>query len=146
MYIALKYVKNQQVAEEIVGDSFIKVVDKIHPKVDTLLIFIVKNKCLDYLKRKKYELPVDFQNQENIEIKNEVLEISVLDALYKAIERLSIRDKELINMLFFRDKTCVQAAKELNLNPDTIRSEKRHIINRLRKIFKEMAITPVFLF
>lgn len=61
LFVAVNYVNNKEVAEELVQDVFVRIWQKkeditLNTNINSYLFISIKNACLDYLKSKKYKL------------------------------------------------------------------------------------------
>lgn len=54
--------------------------------------------------------------------------------LYRAINNLSIEDRELIKELFFHDKTETEVAKNRGVSISTVRYHKNRVLKKLKKL------------
>lgn len=151
VYSAYKYVGAWDVAQDIVADAFVSVFKRGYDDAVKVLFESVKNKCIDHIRAGKrrqikhfdlfeYRLDdVDGWSEEEILVasfEDAWIEAETISNLYLAIKKLSKSDQELVELLFFSKKKSAAVAKELGMQPGTIRSKKRHILNRLRIIMK----------
>ncbi|MDD7463196.1 MAG: sigma-70 family RNA polymerase sigma factor [Anaerococcus sp.] len=69
----------------------------------------------------------------DIDIEKDFLDQETYDELYKAIQVLDDKEKILIHMRYFEDKSYQEIGKVFNLSPKTIRNNHYKIISKLRK-------------
>lgn len=139
IYFGNEMVKDRQVVEDIVIDSFLKIRDAAYDNVRArrTLYVIVRNKCLNYLRSvKQHEaIIVSFFDEEYID--REMIEAGVIKGLLNALDELSPPEyKNIIKMYYFEEMSCISIGKELNKPSNTIRSLKRHAIAKLFKTIK----------
>ena len=130
------YVKNIHDAEDIVSDTFVKVIIK-KPKIKdenyfkTYLYKVAKNLALDYLKQKKKEV-VFYDNyiftedkdlEENIENKN----------LVKAISKLKKEYRLIIYLRYYNDFSIEEISKIVSRN-------KKYVYNVLNRAKSELKV------
>lgn len=145
MSIAYKYVKNYDDVEDIISESFIKII-KIADKVEksnnegNLTAFcksIVVNTAIDfYRKQKKYVNTEKIEDitDDSISAEKEVLNKLDIELIVDVLEILNIEDRKLINLRFNLDKEYKEIAKDLNLTEAATRKRGQRILVKLRKI------------
>lgn len=139
IYFGNKMVRDRQVVEDIVVDAFLKLHGTNYSDIRSrrTLYVIVRNKCLNYLRsiKQRAAVIVSFFDEEYID--REMVEAGVLKGLFNALNELSPPEyKSIIEMYYFEEMTCVAIGRELNKPSDTIRSLKRHAIEKLIKTIK----------
>lgn len=137
--IAYLYVKDWQVAEDIVQDAFLTYYMKFEQfeeraSLKTYLVRIVINKCKDYLKSWKYrkltltnqffgakkDTATAIQNEERLDIADAVL-------------ALPIRLREVIIHYYYEELSVLEVAALLSVSDNTIKTRLR----RARQLLKE---------
>ncbi|MEA4875667.1 hypothetical protein [Anaerorhabdus sp.] len=68
--------------------------------------------------------------------RNEALKMEQYETLYKAINKLNPDEIDLINALFFEDKTDDEYAIEKGVNQSSITRKKAKILSKLREIIE----------
>jgi RNA polymerase sigma-70 factor (ECF subfamily) len=136
-YIALGLVHNQQDALDVSQDAFIKAFRKIRLFDNSKPFFpwfyrLLKNLCLDHLKRKKrvYQVPLE--------------EISVLDEdrkdkelremLWKGMEKLPLEQREVIIFRYFRQFSYAEIAELLGKPVGSVMSSLYYAKKKLKVI------------
>lgn len=136
--VAFLYVKNEEVAMEIVQDSvchgFLKIGFLRNPEYfSTWMVRIIMNKAARYLsKSKKF---VDYDESIERESHNEHLE-ERLDIHY-AINRLPKKYKDVIILKYFYELSVSEIASKQHLPENTVKSYLARARSRLRKLLKE---------
>lgn len=138
VYFGGKLVRDKQAVEDIVIDSFLKLFESDYNPLDArrTLYLIVKNKCLNHLRSLKQRGVIVLSLFDEAYIDREIIEYGVLKGLFNALNELSSESKSIIEMYYFEEMSCVEIGHELNKPPDTIRSLKRHAIDKLFKTIK----------
>jgi len=149
IHVAYDFVKNKQVAEDIVADSFVKLCEAgIIDSPKGWLYQGVKNACLDYLKHKSRvrSVPLVWENSDGElrELKLPSSEYAESRTIYREllnnliieVEQLPERQKEIAIMLL-HDLTVREIAKKLKLTVDTIRVSKMRILKKLQFLNNE---------
>jgi RNA polymerase sigma-70 factor, ECF subfamily len=135
------------IAEEIVQGIFTKLwIDRkyicIETSVRAYLIRAVRNKCLDYFKHEKIKTKYlnKFQQEmlnvtkedENILITNDLSE-----HIFKSIEELPEKCREIFKMNRFENKKYNQIAEELGISPKTVEAQITKALKRLREQLRD---------
>jgi RNA polymerase sigma-70 factor (ECF subfamily) len=134
VYFGMKFIKDRQVVEDIVIDSFIKLHDKGYENPKYALFTTVRNGCLSDLRNdnRRREIINELFTEEYAE--QQVIESGVIKLLMEAVDKLPVESKRVIKMFYFEDKTCVEIGALLGKLPDTIRSIKRFALHKLFKL------------
>lgn len=144
--VVLKMIRNEELAQEIVQDVFLRVwkniasYDSTKARISTWIINIARNRAIDELRSK------NFKNQQE----NQSLDLSVnegelggsvemkVDAigLKSVINKLRPDQKLLLELVYYGGFTHEEAAKELNIPLGTVKTRIRSSILELRKALK----------
>jgi len=140
-----KRINNHEISESLVSDVFyrtFKNYDTYNPEcasVKTWLFCITNNVLKNYYRDKRIINAIDeFEN--SLEFVNEdIMEESIYlqecrDALAKAIEGLSERNKSIIIMKYFENKSAGQIADELGITPGNVRICAMRALKKLSEI------------
>lgn len=139
--IAYSYVKNQHDALDIVQTSVEKALrasDRIkEPQyLSTWFTRILINTSIDYLRKRKREVPTDQleawmggQSEEGLDR---------LD-LYDALDALEPEEKSLVVMRFFEDLRFQDMADVLDMNINTVKTKTYSILKKLKMEWKGIA-------
>lgn len=139
VYFGFKIIHDRPVVEDIVIDSFLKLNENTYHDVAharRALYIIVKNKCLSHIRSTDQRGAIIARLFDEEYIDREMIEAGVLKGLFNAINKLSLESKSIIEMYYFDDMSCVEIGSALNKPADTVRSLKRHAIERLFKTIK----------
>jgi len=146
--VAYKVVRNSDLAQDIVQESFVKIwkksdsYDSTKAKLFTWLFRITKNTAIDKLRsisnKTDKEIQIDVSDVYNLGVDSVIPEhIDVRDNLNKIEEKYKI----VLEALFFEGMTQQQASEELNIPLGTIKSRLKIGLRELRHIY----ITPTVL-
>lgn len=135
-------VKNIHTAEDITSDVFYKVAQSINSydekkaAMATWLITIAMNKIRDYYRGQKHLMPLesaeDIQAQVNLEEK--VLANEQAKELYKAMDKLDERQRNVLLLRYYGDMSNKEIAKELNLSVSNVETILTRARQKLKKI------------
>lgn len=144
-YFARGFVNNKEEAEDIVVETFIKLMRK-QKDFDTLsdiqgfLYTATKNHCLDYLKHVKRktashkEIIYLLEKDENF-IQAKIIKTELLKMIMAEAERLPPVRKKIFKLIFEEGLNTGEIAKQLNISVDTVRVQKAKAIASLRSAF-----------
>lgn len=159
---AQSYVIYEEDAENIVQDIFIDIWEKkidlsAISNVSGYLLLILKNKCIDHLRRKKTETQaiskIQIENEINLKLKFDSLEAlddklladpNIDTLIEQAINNLPEKCRQIFVMNKFDGKKQSVIANELNISIHTVESQMSIAYKKLQEELKEYF--PVFLF
>jgi len=140
-----RIIQHQEVAEDLLQDTFIKIwnsgdsYDSSKGRLFTWMINVARNLAIDKLRSK------DFRNSaKNQDIENNVDFIDSQRKITFNADTLGLRDmvtalkpeyNDVLNMVYFKGYTHVEAAEELNLPLGTVKTRIRMAVVELRKHF-----------
>jgi RNA polymerase sigma-70 factor (ECF subfamily) len=139
---AERLVANKAAAEDIVGESFIKLWNKRSDfestqNIKAFLYITVRNACLNYLKRAKR----DSLNQKQLAyltgekeefVLNEMIRAEVLKELMDEIENLPEQCRKVLKLAYLSGLKNQQIAKMLNISVHTVKNQKARAIQLLK--------------
>ena len=158
--VALTFVHDNYVAEDIVAESFVALWEnraKIHPSVRPYLLKIIRNKCLNHIRhlrtQEKLKDAVKEQMlvcQENYILDSEhpfnyVEQKEMRQIIDEAIEQLPPKCRQIFIMNHFDEKTYKEISETLKLSENTIKTQLRIAFAKLRTLLKDRFIL-IFLF
>ncbi len=144
-------------AEEIASRTFIKLWEKQPHFNNTTalnewLYLVTKNHCLDFIKVSSRKRLTDIEGLE-IEAENNIplieLENEVIQAIVKAISKLSPQQKQVFELKYFHQYSVGEISKQLHLSPQTISNILYSAMTKLRGILKHpslITITCLFIY
>jgi RNA polymerase sigma-70 factor (family 1) len=147
-YFIERIINNSIDAEDITVEVFTKLF-KMHKQfnnqenIKAFLFITARNTCLNYLSseqrhKKRLKKYADLQSTHSFAIpdndllQQEMIEAYVLNSIYEEVERLPGECRRIFKMLYFDGLKPAEIAQELDLTPETIRSQKRRALQILR--------------
>ena len=139
-FIALGFVHNQQDALDISQDAFVRAFRKIKNFDSQRPFFpwfykLMKNLCLDHLKRKSRmkEIPLE----ETLVLKEKKEDRELKEVLWKGIEQLPFEQREVIILRYFRQFSYQEIAELTDKPIGTVMSSLYYAKKRLKEIIGE---------
>lgn len=138
-------VKQEEEAEDILQDTFVKISNSIHSydanksRLFTWMAMITRSKALDYIRSSPNRQSNKQESLENLlaEVNNkhythyntDTIGIKALTAI------LTVQQKEIIDLIYFQGYTHAEVAEKLNIPVGTVKTRIRAAILTLRKHF-----------
>jgi RNA polymerase sigma-70 factor (ECF subfamily) len=142
--VIFQVVHSDEVAEEVLHDGFLKIwknarsYDKSKGTIFTWMLNICRNIAIDKSRSKDFKNDLKNQNIETAVGLEKDLAIPLNPehiGLSKVVEKLKPELREVVDIIFFKGYTQVQAAEALNVPLGTIKTRSRNAIMELRKYF-----------
>lgn len=145
--VCMSYLKNPQDAEDIMQDTFVAAMRKLHSlknlqKTQAWLCKIAANKCKNYLKKSKPELVADESELDGSDCGNigyavspeaAVIDESMRQSVRSIVDDLPDAQKAVICGFYFDCKSIKELSRQLNCKQNTVKS----ILHRSRKSIRE---------
>jgi RNA polymerase sigma-70 factor (ECF subfamily) len=141
--LALRILRSRELAEEIVQDSFVLVWRNAHtfdPSRGTAMAWlarIVRNRCIDVIRQRGRETPVDHTSIEDLE--DPALSPADLAALssdarrlHHCLEELEECPRKALKLVYYEGMTYDEVAAHLGVPLGTVKSWVRRSLIRLR--------------
>ena len=143
---AFSFINNEDAAKDIVQEIFIRIWEKKVKFENELLLrkylyLSTQNKCFTYLRDRKVQhyhkqqIIDNYQEQEEPNIINSLIKEEVYRQLLSSIEQLPPQCKK-ICLLTLDGKKPSEIAKELELNVETVKKQKKIALKRLQDKFR----------
>ena len=143
---AFSFINNEEAAQDIVQEIFIRIWEKRIKFENELLLrkylyLSTQNKCFTYLRDRKVQhyhkqqIIDNYQEQEEPNIINSLIKEEVYRQLLSSIEQLPPQCKK-ICLLTLDGKKPYEIAKELELNVETVKKQKKIALKRLQDKFR----------
>ena len=143
---AFSFINNEDAAKDIVQEIFIRIWEKRIKFENELLLrkylyLSTQNKCFTYLRDRKVQhyhkqqIIDNYQEQEEPNIINSLIKEEVYRQLLSSIEQLPPQCKK-ISLLTLDGKKPSEIAKELELNVETVKKQKKIALKRLQDKFR----------
>ena len=152
VYYGSQLVADEQEAEDIVVETFVKLLRKRAdfdnlPDIKAFLFTSVRNACYDYL---RYTQRHEISHQELIYLTGkeetiddvEMIKAKVLQEIYNEIENLPTQCQKVFKYVFFHGLTTEQIAAEMNISPQTVLNQKNRALNQLRSSLLKKNLLP----
>ena len=147
--VCLKILGSDELAEDVVQESFIKVWKRINTfdptkgRLFTWLLNITRNTAIDALRKNKKNVKTEIQTLDfvvNISGRlsngpvHNFIRINEI-GLKELVSKLPQEQQQVIDILYFKGYTQQEAADELEIPLGTIKTRSRNAIQELRKLF-----------
>ena len=144
LFFAQKYVRDYQIAEEIVGDIFVKVWERRTSfsnlnRLRAFLYIATKNRCFNVLRATNAHEPIDdIANYEELlyedaDIVTKIIRTELLKRIFDEVERLPTKQREIFNKTFIEDKKIEEISDELGMAPQAVYTNKSRALMTLRQ-------------
>ncbi len=148
--IALKYLKNTQMAEDAVQHVFVKLWEStsdIHIEINlkNYLYTMTKNYILNQIRDRKDEISLNYMSaQIDIPGQDDVIKAmndkQMRNLLYRGVESLPPQKKEICMRKLETDDSNQQIADKMGISVNTVKSHYQESIKFLRSYFDEIKI------
>ncbi len=144
-------INNPHDAEDLTSCVFMKVFDKLNdfdPKkasISTWIYTISRNTLTDYFRTHGRSIPSDDKafaeiTDGEMSALDRLIEGDTLDELAKALEKLPVRERDVIIMRFYQELTPQQVAEKLKITNTNARHIQWSAINRLKSLLQDAQI------
>lgn len=142
--VIFQIVRSDEMAEEALQDGFLKIwknassYDKSKGTIFTWMLNICRNIAIDKTRSKDFKNEAKNQNIEtsvNVERDHSTEITPDHIGVAKVVEKLKPELREVIDMVFLKGYTQIQAAEALKIPLGTIKTRSRNAILELRKYF-----------
>jgi len=136
-----RIVKTRSVAEDIVQDVFLKVLEQRRVKdIDIHYLYVsVRHLAFNYLRDAKHlvnEVADNDLSDTEVDIEGELLYVQHLKQIYAAIEKLPPACRQVFKEVYWGRRKYIDVADELNVSVNTIRSHMYMALATLKKLLK----------
>ncbi len=140
--VAYKVVRDEELAQDILQESFIKIWNKAHTydpgkaKLFTWLFRITRNNAIDKLRslsnKVEREIQIDVSDVYNVGEEN--IRPELMD-MKKQLDKIEPKYQIVLEALFFEGMTQQEASEELGIPLGTVKSRLKIGLRELRKIY-----------
>ena len=142
--VITRIVHTEEVAEEVLQDSFIKIWSKIPSydskkgKLFTWMLNISRNLAIDKVRSKEFK-----SDQKTDQVENNVSNIERKNYINQEVDNIGIKEllkylteeqQLIVDLLYFRGYTQTEVSKEFNIPLGTVKTRLRAALLELRKI------------
>lgn len=136
-----RIVKIRSVAEDIVQDVFLKVLEQHRAKdIDIHYLYVsVRHLAFNYLRDSRHlvnEIPANDVSDTEVDIEGELLYVQHLKQVYAAVEELPPACRQVFKEVYWGKRKYADVADELNVSVNTVRSHMYMAIATLKKSLK----------
>lgn len=147
--LAIKMVKNREIAEEVSQDTFVKIFNSLSKfkgdsKFSTWIYKIAYNTCLDYLKKnKKEEHNVVIDELKGYVVKTTTNALSILEDqerkqdIQHCLNLLPSEESFLLTLFYFEDQNLNEIGKIMDISANNVKIKLYRSRKKLAVILKE---------
>ncbi|HXI00414.1 MAG TPA: sigma-70 family RNA polymerase sigma factor [Sphingobacteriaceae bacterium] len=141
--VIFRIIKNQEIAEEVLQDTFVRICDRCQSyeitkgRFFTWIVNIARNLAIDMLRTKNFKKSLISDSiDERVELinseRNFSINIETID-LQQLINALEPKYRLVLDLMYFQGYTHTEVAEALNLPLGTIKTRLRSAISKLRR-------------
>lgn len=143
-FFANTIIHNEDEAEDVVQDCYVKLwnshtIKERDSSVKSFLYTIVRNKCLDLLRKRKVMIKAELQLKNNSnsdsEYFDEVAFAEMIREIFGHIEQLPSTMQKVFKLYYVEGKKYKQIANELNSSSEAVRKQKARGLKIIRQKF-----------
>ena len=150
-FFAQSIIHNEEDAKDIVQDCFIKLWDNesITEKITSVKSFLytmVRNRCIDYVRKQKVITKAVSQvqaSEEDPEYFDELAFAEMMRQVLDHIEKLPAGMSIILKKYYLQGKKHKEIANELSTTPDAVRMQKTRAIKLLKQKMLDLFLTCV---
>ncbi len=138
------YLHNLAEAEDLVQEQIVKLWTKqafapVRAEAfSTFLFTVIKNACLNWLEKRKLSLTsLEFPHFQIAQEEANQMEDEKVKLIAATLEQLPFKTRMVVDLILLQDKTYKQAAEELNVSVNTVKTLLKQGIKGLRRQLKD---------
>lgn len=154
-FFIFKYIKEKNIAEEILADVFVKVWNRRMDflTLESLRAFIyisAKNASLNAIRDQRSQgVQESLSNYEDLLIDDKdafsnMIHVELIHTIFIEVEKLPEKQKEVFNLTYLEDKTVEEIADALGMSSAAVYTNRSRAISTVRQLLK--AKNPLTLF
>ncbi len=154
LYFAKSILQSQEVAEEIVSDSFVKLWKarasfQTMDNVKAFLYIATKNASLNHLKAASSRIHFEYEYS-NLLVNSDpdsyakIIRAELLQVIYDEVAKLPEKPREVFKLTFFEDLTTEEICDRLGMTAAAVFTNRSRAIEFLRKVFKNKELLFLF--
>lgn len=149
LWFAIGFIKNKEIAEEIVSDVYVKIwnnrdqLDKIL-NLKSYLFTCVRNRCLSHLRKVKNEKIISIESLNEFSFiqveapEDSLIEKEIIEQIYAAIEKLPCKCKMVFTLAKINGLKYKEIAEVLDITEKTVNN---HLVLAVKKITELLNVT-----
>ncbi|MBI9057193.1 MAG: RNA polymerase sigma-70 factor [Labilibaculum sp.] len=151
-YYAYSIVNDDELAKDLVNDSFEEIWNRrkkldVSYSIKSFLYRVVKNRCLNHLKKQEVEQKYIDRAKHTNAGQDEFRDYEpVMAEIMKAIEQLPEQGRKVFTKCFIENLSYKEAAEELNVSVNTIKTHVKSSLKRLRNDLDKESLLFFLLF
>lgn len=147
---AFSILKDQSTAEDIVHDAILKAAGNLEKfseikcnKTRAYLVIIVKNLCIDYLRRNKKVVPFDYELLKNTLpdhddlLDEQMIKMDITREMEEYLNELHPSYAQVIMLRFYHGLTVLEIAKILEITEGNVRARLNRALNAMKVLINE---------
>ncbi|MFC7522675.1 RNA polymerase sigma factor [Parapedobacter sp. GCM10030251] len=145
-YFSWTMVKDREAAEEIANDSFFKLwqsrgnFDSM-AAIRSFLYVVTRNACLNYVQSPRHRQRAGMVEAEQLlssdpDVESRLIELELLDAIYREIEKLPQKQRDVFRLVFFEGLTVQEISEKLGITANAVYLNKSLAVKSLQHAFK----------
>ena len=150
--VALRYLKDEQEAEDIVQETFLYIWEKraqikIHRNLKHYVLRAVKNRCINYINRQKQLLRISESEAAlslKVDASDDYSEEGLAVQISKSIDELPPQCKKIFMLAYLENLTYNEIAEKLQLSKNTIKTQMGIAYKLLREKMKRYFLSMLF--
>ncbi len=134
-------IKNRSDAEDLASTVFLKVFknlphfDERKSSISTWIYTITRNTLIDYFKGMRIVLPLSEIEASSDDVERDILRDELLETLASALEGMDERERDLIVLHYYREKTLTEIASLMNISYSYVKVLHKKAIEDLKTVF-----------
>lgn len=146
LYFAKSMVRDQETAEELVADSFVKLWRRREnfendDKLKAFLYIATKNACLNHLNSAHARRAFDGEALDVLQSVDpdsyaQIVRAELMQQIYDEVMKLPEKQREVFRLTFFEELDTDEIAERLGMTPTAIFANRSRATDTLRKVFK----------
>jgi len=152
-FFAIKYVSDMDLSRSLVQQVFVDLWAKreklnIRYSPKSYLYHAVKNRSIDYLRKKKNSIPLSdtFENIQSLPFQDLVEEAELNERINKAINRLPEKCREIFLLCRFEGLKYSEIAEKLNISVKTVEMQMGIALKKLRNSLSDYQMINLLVF
>lgn len=150
LYVAMKYLGNQTLAEDAVHDAFLSVLENIEKYQNLsctdfrrLIVVIVKNKCIDTLRKRKKISATPFETfgavleSNDIPVEEHVVRTDEINRVCEYVNAIDDTSRRSLQLKYVDGKSYKEIAEEMGANPQTVEVRIARAKQKVRKLMRK---------
>ena len=150
-WTAQKYVSSKDVCEDIIQDSFVRIIRNIDRfvglpeyRLETYIFLVVRGICIDYLRKSDKTVNIDLSDEVWLELLTQQHQNGIgaygKTELQMMVESLSEEDKDLLMAHYCMGFSSKELAQDLGTSDSTIRSKLHRAKKHLFELWKKAGV------